>query len=107
MGLAFFFSFQAVHFPDRSFEFEVLPILSKHLIIIIISNFLSPPTAAQSPWLQKKKIKFSPNLSKPNLKLLSKFSPKRASSGISLKMPSWAKIWKGVLSLVLRDLERI
>ena len=43
---------------DSRFFLQTFPVClfpSKPVsIIIIISNFLSPPTAAQSPWLQKK-----------------------------------------------------
>ena len=45
-GSGVFFSFQAVHFPDWSFEFEVLPILSK------FNHFLSPLVVSRNwPWL--------------------------------------------------------
>ena len=45
-GSGVFFSFQAVHFPDWSFEYEVLPILSK------FNHFLSPLVVSRNwPWL--------------------------------------------------------
>ena len=59
-GSGVFFSFQAVHFPDWSFEYEVLPILSKLLFLLysLLSKAISQTHREIFPWVGQQKRKW-------------------------------------------------